>query len=242
VGAPPSGSDTTIRRTTPSASRLPGSLPFRSTCPPSPCGRLSRPRTTTGAPSPWGSRPTGDLALPWRCTSERGLGRPLIPTPDELRRYPTARACAPRCPKGTYAMASREVSLVTGLRMGRSGLDFKQSSLGPATRVLRDTGSLTSPFPASPACSGPPYLSVVSQPDDPGSSPESLLSAKGIQHQVARRTTASQPRVRRPLRTGLDGFPSSDSPVGDPSNRNDGQRRFGVSHVAYLPTHAIAPT
>ena len=27
------------------------------TCPPSPCGRLSRPRTTMGAPLPWGSHP-----------------------------------------------------------------------------------------------------------------------------------------------------------------------------------------
>ena len=39
------------------------------------------PRTTTRAPSPWGSRPVGDLAF-LRCrTSERDLGRPLIPTP-----------------------------------------------------------------------------------------------------------------------------------------------------------------
>src|SRR5262249_6513883 len=29
------------------------------TCPPSPCGRLSRPRTTTGTPLPWGSPPEG---------------------------------------------------------------------------------------------------------------------------------------------------------------------------------------
>ena len=34
------------------------------TYPPSPCGRLSRPRTTMGAPSPWGSRPAGDPAFP----------------------------------------------------------------------------------------------------------------------------------------------------------------------------------
>ena len=31
-----------------------------STCGPSPCGRLSRPRTTTATPSPWASRPVGD--------------------------------------------------------------------------------------------------------------------------------------------------------------------------------------
>jgi hypothetical protein len=33
------------------------------TCLPSPCGRLSRPRTTTEAPLPWGSRPVGNPAF-----------------------------------------------------------------------------------------------------------------------------------------------------------------------------------
>jgi len=122
------------------ASRLPCSLLFRSTCPPSPCGRLSRPRTTMRAPSPWGSRPTGDLVLLSRSTSERGLGRPLIPTPDDIRRYPPARACVTSYPQATHAVASLPVSLMTGLRMGRSGLDFRQSSFGHATRVLRNCG------------------------------------------------------------------------------------------------------
>ena len=112
--------------------------------------------------------------------------------PTCLRRYPAAWACVTRSPKVSQATASRGVSLVTGLRVGRSGLDFKQSSFGLATRVLRGHGSLTSSFPASPACSGPPYLSVVGKPDDPGSTPKSLLFVKGIQHQIARRTTASQ--------------------------------------------------
>jgi hypothetical protein len=40
--------------------RLPLSFGHRGTCGPSPCGRLSRPRTTTTAPSPWASRPVGD--------------------------------------------------------------------------------------------------------------------------------------------------------------------------------------
>ncbi len=38
------------------------------TCPPSPCGRLSRPPTTTGTPSPWGSPPVGDPAFRARTT------------------------------------------------------------------------------------------------------------------------------------------------------------------------------
>ena len=52
------------------------------TCPASPCVRLSRTRTTIGTPSPWGSRPLGDLDFPCCHTSERGLGSPLIPTPE----------------------------------------------------------------------------------------------------------------------------------------------------------------
>src|SRR5215213_11371793 len=40
--------------------RLPPSFDYRDTCGPSPCGRLSRPRTTTTAPSPWASPPEGD--------------------------------------------------------------------------------------------------------------------------------------------------------------------------------------
>src|SRR3954471_17708819 len=40
--------------------RLPPSFDYRDTCGPSPCRRLSRPRTTTTAPSPWASRPEGD--------------------------------------------------------------------------------------------------------------------------------------------------------------------------------------
>src|SRR3954447_13510574 len=44
----------------PRACRPPHPPRLRSTCPPSPCGRLSRPRTTTGTLSPWG-RPQRDL-------------------------------------------------------------------------------------------------------------------------------------------------------------------------------------
>ena len=44
------------------------------TCPPSPCGRLSRPRTTTGTPSPWGSPPVGDPAFRARTTVRTVVG------------------------------------------------------------------------------------------------------------------------------------------------------------------------
>src|SRR3954469_22072354 len=50
---------------------------------------------------------------------------------------------------------------------------------------------LTWAAPASPACCGPPCLSAVGKPDDPGSLPESLLPAEGIRHQVTQRTLVS---------------------------------------------------
>jgi hypothetical protein len=50
---------------------------------------------------------------------------------------------------------------------------------------------LTSAAPASPACCGPPCLSAVGKPDDPGSLPENLLPAEGIRHQVTQRTLVS---------------------------------------------------
>src|SRR5271166_3461887 len=66
-----------------------GSLHFASlhvpaigvTYPPLPGVRLSRTRTTMGVPSPWGSRPGGDLRFLHNLTSEHGLGPPFIPTP-----------------------------------------------------------------------------------------------------------------------------------------------------------------
>ena len=64
MDVPRSPQDTTYCRNTSSGiSHRPGSLPLRSTGLPSPCGRLSRPRTTTGAPSPWGFPPLGDPAF-----------------------------------------------------------------------------------------------------------------------------------------------------------------------------------
>jgi len=44
-----------------------------------PCRRLSRPRTSTEAPLPWGSRPVGNPTLYPCCTYEDGLGVPFVP-------------------------------------------------------------------------------------------------------------------------------------------------------------------
>jgi hypothetical protein len=127
--------------------RRPCSLLFRSTCLASPCGRFSRPPTTIEAPSPWGSRPTGDLVLLRKDTSEPGLGRPLIPTPAEIRRSLTARACVTHNPEAAHAVTSRGVSLGAGLCISRSGLDFRRFRFGHARRVLRGDASLTSHVP-----------------------------------------------------------------------------------------------
>jgi hypothetical protein len=61
-------------------------------------------------------------------------------------RYLTARACRSRTWKvrrkgwRRHAVSSLRVSFMTGLRLARSGLDFKQFSLGRATRVSRNLG------------------------------------------------------------------------------------------------------
>ena len=52
----------------------------------------TRPPTTTGTPSPWGSRPTGDPAFSDRQTSERDVGAPFAPLSDLAgRRSPAGR-------------------------------------------------------------------------------------------------------------------------------------------------------
>src|SRR3954471_21062435 len=62
-------------------------------------------------------------------------------------------------------------------------------------------GSLISPASASPACSGPPCLSAVGKPDDPGSLSESLLIEWGIRSWITRRTAMQL----SPYRAGLAG-------------------------------------
>jgi hypothetical protein len=120
------------------------------TCPPSPCDRLSRSRTLTEAPSPWGSRPTGDREFPPRSTT--AWVRPST--------HPYARGVSPAIsscglasglpPGPGHRMTTRQVSVASGPRLFRSGLDFTQSSLDHATRVLRGpalTDSGRSPLP-----------------------------------------------------------------------------------------------
>ena len=63
------------------AFRIPPRSSHLVTYPPLPGVRLSRTRTTMGVPSPWGSRPEGDLRFLHNLTSEHGLGPPFIPTP-----------------------------------------------------------------------------------------------------------------------------------------------------------------
>src|SRR5262249_39384690 len=76
--------------------------------------------------------------------------------------------------------------------------------------------------PAFPTCSFPLQLSPSGQSDDPGAS-----------------LRAPPDCVRdSPPRSAAHTFASSGSPVGAIKNcfLDDGQSRFGFSHVAYLPT------
>jgi hypothetical protein len=122
------------------------------------------------APSPWGSRPTGDLEFP-RCRTCRARFRPPI--------HPYTR----RIPSGVtpHGLAGATSSCI-GMQRRRweSALrrEFEFSDRDWASRSLplalprgsRGTFAwLTWAAPASPACCGPPCLSTVGEPDDPGS-------------------------------------------------------------------------
>jgi hypothetical protein len=108
------------------------------TCLPSPCDRLSRSRTPAEAPSPWGSHPVGDREFPSRCTT--AWVRPSThPYARGVSPGISSRGLASGLPPGPgHRMTTRQVSVASGLRMFRSGLDFKQSSLDHTSRVLRD--------------------------------------------------------------------------------------------------------
>jgi hypothetical protein len=120
-----------------SASRISRTLISRdqATCPASPCGRLSRPRTTIGAPSPWGSHPLGDPEFLLRRTSERGTGVPFVPLSDLFgHRSPTGRFGGSMRIPPKSATPSR--ACCRGVcPFDRCGLGFKQCRLHHATRV-----------------------------------------------------------------------------------------------------------
>ena len=146
-------------------SRLPCSLPFRSTCPPSPGDGLPPSRTTTGAPSPWGSRPTGDPVSSTWPTSQHELGAPFIPlSPCMVAAPPSGRlprSCgetaypgSPRNRRGTEGWA--DAPLGTGVQAIRPS-PYRAGLAGRRRTRLRT-------FPASTAGSGPLWLSPPGKP------------------------------------------------------------------------------
>ena len=123
-----------------------------------------------GAPSPWGSRPTGALEFS-RCRTYRARFRPPI--------HPYARILSSGVTPHGLAVAT---SSCPGMRRRRSESasrrEFECSDRDWVSRSLPlavPCGSggtfawLTWAVPASPACCGPPCLSAVGKPDDPGS-------------------------------------------------------------------------
>ena len=190
------------------------------------------------------------------CTSERGLGRPFIPTPDVSS--PVSRRMGLHHPQ-TQGDAYGGVTwsqLGDGSMGGPIGIGLQAIQLWPCHAGLAGPRFADLTFPASPACSGPPYLSVVRKPDDPSSSPKSLLLAKGIQHQIARRTSVPyrhfSPRMgatarsqgRQPLdRTRPPNPPRHPDP--SPGDRPDWGRGAAVTRarvgLAILTPGADAP-
>lgn len=134
--------------------------------------------TTTGTPSPWGSRPVGDPAVRLRCTYRARRRPPTHP----LNR---PRWTAPRATKVVRAhgfMPGHGTSPVTGVvptdaHFHRWGLDFKQSSCWPYRaglaaprpgRLQTATASLTCCCPlelSPPGKSGDPRTSLRVPPD-----------------------------------------------------------------------------
>ena len=115
------------------------------TCPPSPCGRLSRPRTITGTPSPWGSPPVGDPAFRAR-TTFRTVAGALFVTLRLATPTQSPGACRERKSKIRSHRISWRLSLTIMGTIGRKpscpicliavwSLGFMQFSLHHAVRV-----------------------------------------------------------------------------------------------------------
>jgi len=159
------------------------------TCPPSPCGRLSRPRTTTGTPSPWGSPPVGDPAFRARTTSRTVAGA-LFVTLRLARPTQSPGACREGKSKIRSHRVRRSRSLTIMGTIGRQpscptcliavwSLGFMQFSFHHAVRV--STGLPFGWFPSIPpsrTCCFPLELSPSGGFDDPevsrSTSPECL--------------------------------------------------------------------
>jgi hypothetical protein len=123
-----------------SASRRPVPPLAREACCPSPwgfipCGRLSRPPTTTAAPCPEGSHPVGHPAVHSCNTCEREGGGPLLPAPPSLSGAGLAAvAQAVRLPVRRGHLALRRCRQRPSI--DRWALDFRQCSFRHVTRVL----------------------------------------------------------------------------------------------------------
>jgi hypothetical protein len=151
-----------------SASRRPPPPLSRSTCRPSPCGRLSRPRTTTAAPSPVGLAPRRRSRVPSsldvrarrRCPV-RHLAGPQWSVPVGRRAEPS-QACTgsvPTAPRQAWCGGRCVAPLVTGVRA--VSLSPYRAGLAGLRRTRLP------PPPASPACCFPLGLSSPGRPGDP---------------------------------------------------------------------------
>jgi hypothetical protein len=178
------------------------------TCAASPCGRLSRSpwrvvtsATTTGTPSPWGSRPVGDPVVRLRCTC-RARRRPPTHLLDHPR-WAAFRATEVVPTHGfTPGHGTAPVTDVipAGAHFHHWRLGFKQSSLGHIVRALRHPGldaSSRSPLSRHALVPDGFPLQVSRATHEPPS--ESIPAARGIQRSASRRTPAVRLSPQRAL-------------------------------------------
>src|SRR2546430_670873 len=131
-------------------SRTSSFLGVEVTCLPSPCGRLSRPRTTTETPLPWGSPPEGQSRA---APTHHVLARCRSSThPYARTRCPMLHSRAtPEHLRDSGSSAATLASVVTGCLWPQPGLDFKQSSFDHAARAWQSVHSAGGPLSAFPA-------------------------------------------------------------------------------------------
>src|SRR3954451_6635078 len=157
---------------------MPPTVDIVITCAPSPCDRLSRPprqvvapETTTGTPSPWGSRPVGDPAVRPRrtCRARRRPPTHLLDRPRwaALRAREVARShgSCPGMTRRRFQAPFRRVRTLTSGDWAASNPALAISR-GPCGTPPQTPGTTT----AFPACSCPLPLSLPGQPGDPRTS------------------------------------------------------------------------